>query len=470
MAECPTGSRREVNRYDCPLGRSDGRATPKKFQKMFRSGRWIFPFTVLWGCTEENAMAPTIDLIQVDPQTVEIILPFADFVEDVQVLGGFGSTSDLDRGIVARDFSGLNAKTLMRFGGYPDSISVADQTGTVRVDSDLTFMGGHVLLFFDTLSGSVDQLVDLELFTTQQSWHAPTATWGMAVDTAGDHTSWVQPGGGTAISVGSGTFDRGRSQGDTVAFVDFVKVEIDAATVASWADTSDASRGLLVTASTPGTQLNLVRASLRLDVVPSVNPDTTVEVSGGLADVSYIYDPAPELPVGWLRVGGAPSWRSIITLKLPRMIGGSPEICGGVGCQFDVTRADLNLAELILTTRVTESPFEPSDTTRMDIRTVLHPDRIPKSPLGDLLSLGGATLPPEIFAQQSGSPVTISLTGLMSNVLKSETVGDLPSSTIALVNSTEPGPLGFASFDGSGGAGAPALRLVLTLAGKVGLP
>ena len=230
MAECPTGSRREVNRYDCPLGRSDGRATPKKFQKMFRSGRWIFPFTVLWGCTEENAMAPTIDLIQVDPQTVEIILPFADFVEDVQVLGGFGSTSDLDRGIVARDFSGLNAKTLMRFGGYPDSISVADQTGTVRVDSDLTFMGGHVLLFFDTLSGSVDQLVDLELFTTQQSWHAPTATWGMAVDTAGDHTSWVQPGGGTAISVGSGTFDRGRSQGDTVAFVDFVKVEIDAAT------------------------------------------------------------------------------------------------------------------------------------------------------------------------------------------------------------------------------------------------
>ena len=226
----------------------------------------------------------------------------------------------------------------------------------------------------------------------------------------------------------------------------------------------------MITASTPGTRLNLIRASLRLDVIPSVNPDTTVEVSGGLAEVSYIYDPTPQLPTGWLRVGGTPSWRSIITLKLPRMIGGSPEVCGGGECQFDLTAAGLNLAELILTTRVTESPFEPSDTTRMDIRAVLHPEKIPKSPLGDLLAPDGATLPPEIFAQQSGSQVAISLTSLISDVLKSETVGDLPSSTIALLNSTEPGPLGFASFDGSEDAGAPVLRLVLTFAEKVSLP
>jgi hypothetical protein len=38
------------------------------------------------------------------------------------------------------------------------------------------------------------------------------------------------------------------------------------------------------------------------------------------------------------------------------------------------------------------------------------------------------------------------------------------------LNSTEPGPFGFASFEGLGAAGAPTLRLVLTLAGQVGLP
>ena len=435
--------------------------------------RWVLSVAVLWGCAEENATAPSIDLIQVRPQTLEVVLPFADFVQDVEVLGGFGSTADLDRGIVARDSGGLNAKTLLRFGAYPDSITVADESGVTVTDSDLTFLGGRVLVFFDTLQGTADQPVDLELFATRQPWHGLTVTWEVAVDTAGDRTSWVQPGGGAAISVGTETFYRGPGppgEADTEAFVNFVSVEIDSATVAAWADTSDASRGVLVTASSPGTRLTLVGASLRLDVMPSVNPDTTVEVSGGLADLSYIYDPVPQSPAGWLRVGGAPSWRSIIRLRVPRMIEGSPEICGGVGCQFDVTTADLNLAELILTSRVTEAPFEPSDTTLMDVRAVLNPERIPKSPLGDPLAVTGTTLPPQIFAEQAGSRVALSLTELVRDVFESGVVGDLPLSTIALLGAFEPGPLGFASFDGPGGASAPALRLVLTVGGKVGLP
>ena len=450
---------------------AEARQESSRKSKLLQSARWMLSVMVFGGCAEENTTAPSIDLIQVDPQTVEIILPFADFVQDVEVVGGFGSTSDVVGGIVARDMNGLNAKTLVRFGAYPDSVPVVDESGITTAYSNLILRGGRVLLFFDTLQGTVDQPVDVELFATRQPWHGATATWEVAVDTAGNQTAWVSPGGGAAVSVGTGTFDRGFAGGDSTAFVDLVTVPLDSATVASWADTTDASRGLLVTASTPGTRLTLVRASLRLDVSPSANPDTTVEADGRVAELmSYIYDPAPQLPVGWLRVGGTPSWRSIITFRVPRMIGGSPEICGAVGCQFDVTTADLNLAELVLTSRLTEAPFEPSDTTQMDIRPVLEPERMPKSPLGDLLGLQATTLPPAIFAERAGSQVGLTVTGLIRGILESEGDGDLPLSTIALLNSTEPGRFGFASFEGLGAAGAPTLRLVLTLAGQVGLP
>lgn len=438
--------------------------------KLLQSARWMLSVMVFWGCAEENTTAPSIDLIQVAPQTVEIILPFADFVQGVEIVGGFGSTSDVATGIVARDMNGLNAKTLVRFRAYPDSVAVVDESGVITMYSNLIFRGGRVMLFFDTLQGTVDQPVDVELFAIRQPWHPPTATWEIAVDTAGDQTAWVSPGGGAAVSVGTGTFDRGLAEGDSVAFVDLVTVPLDSATVASWADTTDASRGVLVAASTPGTRLTLVRASLRLDISPSANPDTTVEANFGLADLSYIYDPAPQLPADWLRVGGTPSWRSVITFRVPRMIGGSPAICGAVGCQFDVTTADLNLAEFVLTSRLTEAPFEPSDTTQMDIRPVLEPERMPKSPLGDPLGSQATTLPPAIFAERAGSQVALTVTGLIRGILESEGDGDLPLSTIALLNSTEPGRFGFASFEGLGATGAPTLRLVLTLAGQVGLP
>ena len=34
--------------------------------KLFRSGSWVLPFIMLWGCSEENATAPTNELIHVE--------------------------------------------------------------------------------------------------------------------------------------------------------------------------------------------------------------------------------------------------------------------------------------------------------------------------------------------------------------------------------------------------------------------
>ena len=93
-----------------------------------------------------------------------------------------------------------------------------------------------------------------------------------------------------------------------------------------------------------------------------------------------MFDPAPTAPLGWLRVGGTPAWRSVLTMSMPRTITGKPEVCGAVGCEVDLTEVDVNLAELVLTTRQTEPEFLPQDTTRVDIRTVLSPAAAPQIP------------------------------------------------------------------------------------------
>ena len=46
----------------------------------------------------------------------------------------------------------------------------------------------------------------------------------------------------------------------------------------------------------------------------------------------------------------------------------------------------------------------------------------------------------------------------------------MPVTSVALFHVPEPLTIGFASFEGAGGAGAPALRLLYTIANPVALP
>ena len=139
-----------------------------------------------WGCTEKISTAPDLGFLQVNARTVEALIPFADFVDDVQVFGGYGSAVDLGRGFVAQDFGGLNARTLVHVGDYPTIAS--------EVPGTLSFSTARVVLFFDTLRGTLDELVFLEVFGVQEQWHPPTVTWEVVVDTAGDRREWSQPG------------------------------------------------------------------------------------------------------------------------------------------------------------------------------------------------------------------------------------------------------------------------------------
>ncbi len=418
-----------------------------------------------WGCTEKISTAPDLGFLKIDPRTVETIIPFADFVDDVQVFGGYGSVVDLGRGFVAQDFGGLNARTLVHVGDYPTEVE--------QVPGTLSFARGRVVLFFDTLRGTLDDPVFLEVFGVHEQWHPPTVTWEVVVDTAGDRREWSQPGGGVLTLLGGAAFsiNAGQELDEEAALTDSVSIFVDSATVAALGDSTSGMTGLLVATAKPGTLLHLLDVRLRITTRASEALDTIFEVSPQLKDLSFMFDPAPTAPQGWLRVGGTPAWRSVLTMSMPRTVTGTPEVCGAVGCKVDLTEVDLNLAELVLTTRQTEPAFQPQDTTGMDVRVVLSPELLPKSPLGGVFLPFARRLAPELFSIQAGTQVSLAVTSLVSGILEIAAVTDtVPVTSIALFSIPEPNIIGFASFEGAGGAGAPALRLLYTIANPVGLP
>ena len=417
------------------------------------------------GCKDKNTTAPDLGFIQVNPRTVEVLIPYEDLVDEVQVFGGYGSAADLGYGVVALDFGGLNARTLVHLEDFPT---------TAEVPGSLSFKGGRVLLVFDTVAGSLLTPVNVELFDAREEWHAPTVTWEVAVDTAGDRRFWTQPGGGPSTLLGGATFDAysARSVDDGAALLDTVSIAVDSAAVAALGDPASGTTGLLLAAAEPAVFLNLLDMRLLLTTVPGTRPDTVLELTVEKDDLTFMVDPVPGMPGGWLRVGGAPSWRTVITMSMPRMVDGTAEVCGTAGCQVDLTEVNVNLAELVLTTRQTELAFQPQDTTRMDLRRVLNPELLPKSPLGgQLLPLFFERLAPDLFSVQAGTPVLVSVTDLVREILSVSAETETVSVTsIALFSINEPNMIGFASFEGAGGAGAPALRLLYTITNDVGLP
>ena len=424
------------------------------------------------GCTEKIATAPDLGFLQVNPRTVEVLIPYADFVDEVQVFGGYGSAADLPHGVVALDFGGLNARTLVHLEDFPTTADVPGTDGVLRTDPDLTFVGGRVLLVFDTVDATSLFPTDIELFDVREDWHPPTVTWEVAVDTAGDRRSWTQPGGGPSTLLGGATFDAFiASPNEDAALVDTVSILIDSAAVAALEDPASGATGLLLAGAEPAMFLKVLDMQLFLKTVPGTRPDIVLELPVGMVDLSFMVDPVPEAPLGWLRVGGTPSWRSVITMTIPRTVEGTADLCGTAGCQVDLTEVELNLAELVLTTRQTESAFQPQEITGMDIRRVLNAELLPKSPLGETLIPFVRALPPELFSAQAGTPVLLSVTELVRESLSVAAETDtVPVTPIVLFSSVEPIMVGFASFEGGGGAGAPALRLVYTIANDVGLP
>lgn len=414
-------------------------------------------------CQQDLPTAEDPDLIPVNVNTVEVRLPFSDFASALRVFGGYGRASELGTGFVANDYEGeLDASTLLRFGRYPRSAQVLDTTGTTRADSALTFLSGRLVLRMDTLASVATGPVEVTAHALTEPWDGATATWTAAIDSVDRTFPWTEPGGGVVEPVGSAVWDP--AAGDSVAIM------VDSARVAQWGDSTDLGRGVRITTPDLGVRLQVSSAALWIETRPSVNPDTLIQVLAGRDDLTFIYDPVPTPPADAAWVGGAPAWRSILDVTLPQQLTGPPVLCARVTCPVALTEEVVSFAALRLTTRPPPAGFTPSDTLSMDLRMVLAPELLPKSPLGPTaVGLAGEVLDPDLFGSEVGSVVEIPLTGLVRDMIRGETLaGDPVSNSIALLSLFEPLSLQFFAFDGVGSLAQPELRMILTFSNGIG--
>lgn len=399
-----------------------------------------------------------------EPLTVEVDLAWSDFGSNFQVLGGYGSAASLGLPIVAHTFAGtLESRLLVRFGAYPTSAQVVDGTGATVVDTDVTPVGGRLVVTFDTVASTNTGPVELQLGALQEEWEPFSTTWAFALDTVADQRSWTEAGAGPTVPMSTTIWDP--VGGDSVSF------QLDSADVALWTDITDQSRGGRIETTTDGVRLQLTRARLRITLRPSIDPDTLVEdTTAALIEKTFIYDPPPAAPLG-IRVGGTPAWRTVMDVALPQLTG-PPELCAAVGCPYTPGAGDISYAALALTSQATELAFQPTDTVSLDVRPVLSPPTLPKSPLGVSQTGGlGAPVEPEAFGPLAGSSVEVPITAFMRTLLGGpDADGRTPPSTLAVMSTAEPASLSFASFFGPADPEAPVLRLILTVGAQQVLP
>ena len=108
----------------------------------------------------------------------------------------------------------------------------------------------------------------------------------------------VNPEPAPVADLGTATWDP--ATGDSVLFT------VDSATVNAWADTTDLSRGARIELFDVGPRLQMNGAILRLDVRPSLDPDTLVQLVVSTLDITFVYDPFPQPPPDGVRIGGRP--------------------------------------------------------------------------------------------------------------------------------------------------------------------
>jgi hypothetical protein len=413
-------------------------------------------------CQEDSPTSLDDTQLPDEPLTIEVVLPWSEFGSSLQVFGGYASPSEIGAPVVTRaHLGGLEARALLRFDGFPPSVQVNNDDGALVTDTDITYISAFLTIGFDTLLSVAPGPVSIALDGLQEAWHPPTATWTLAVDTIGEQRAWTEAGAGPVDSIATGRWD------PTVS--DSVNFSMDSASIATWADPLEWSRGARVRTTTDGTLLVFSRARLLVSIRPSVT-DSIVEDTVNLVANTLVFDPPPATPTG-LRVGGAPAWRSLMELS-PPVLNGPPELCAAVGCPYTPEAGQISFAALELTSQASEAAYQPFDTLTLDVRSVLSPEFLPKSPLGASETAGlGESVPPEVFGAAAGSVVEVPITTFMRTLVAGpDASGNEPPGTLALIAAAEGSTLGFASFDAPGDPGEPALRLILTVSPPQGLP
>ena len=426
-------------------------------------------FLAASGCTDAVPTSDDGNLIPVDAVTVEVHLPFASFARDLRSFSGFGSPADVPVTVLAHQWEGeLESRALVRVDSLPDWIAVrlpGSSSTALHADSMYQPVSGKVILRLDTL-GLGGESFELEAGAVLTPWDSETANWEVASDTLGavSPSPWPEPGGGPVRSLVSATWSP--VDGDSLV------LDIDSLTVTEWAEADQSDRGLRVRGLTEGTRLRVMGVDLRVLARSSINPDTLVEVTAELDRGTVIYSPSPETSSDVLQIGGAPADRTTFRMELPPSVDAGVEVCSKVHCPLELRADRILFAGLVLHTHTTLSPgFAPASSIAVEVRPVLSPERLPRSPLSAPVNPGADGLAPDFFSSETKTLYEIPMTGYLRTLLQPDLAGGVaPSPTLALLARPEPPGLEVISFYGVGTELEPYLRLILTVSDGVPLP
>jgi hypothetical protein len=173
-----------------------------------------------------------------------------------------------------------------------------------------------------------------------------------------------------------------------------------------------------------------------------------------------------------MQIGGAPARREVFRIELPDAIDVSGEVCQRIECPVRLEPDRLMYAGLGLSTHASVSPgLAPVDTLVVEVRPVLSPSRLPRSPLGSRVHAQLDSLPPAFFSSEADTRVEIGLTDYVQNLLQPDSllIGER-TPTIAIVSSPEPRDISLVSFYAPGTELEPTLRLIVTVSDPVPLP
>ena len=421
--------------------------------------RWLpvwFGLVVLSACTDEAPTEVGDDLLPSgEVRTFEVILDAAAFLSYDTTFTGYTATRNAAFTIVANKFEGvLDAHSLFRFGQPPGVINVRNSAGAATVDSTPSYFAGRLVLRFDTLRSDANPPVRFRAFQTAETWNQ-SATWTLRVDTGNVELPWATPGGTRGASI------------DTVTWVagDSAVLRVDSVTLAQWMDTANAGRGALITAETPGARVRLNGAVLRVSARSDIQRDTVFNFDVAPIITNFVFNPQPP-PATQLRVGGVPSWRTMLGIR-PELLNLTFPCPGVSNCQIRLTDAHVNRAELLLQPVPAPLGFLPEDTIFVQARTLLVSPGVPleRSPVGvDVCAQVAACLrkgmtAPSFFRQPPvPEPVALDVTNYMVALLDENVAAiNRPPFALTLLIPNEPTTFGFTTF-----AQGPRLRLVLT--------
>ena len=376
------------------------------------------------------------------PVTFQADLAPADFFEEIGRFTGYTSRRDAPYLLVANQFEGaLQAHTLARFTGFPAAITYTD-AGTSKTDSTFAWVGGRVVAPLDTTALAATGPVTYQLWTLTQPWNARSATWELAVDSAGERTPWSTPGGARGRLLA----EVSRAPGDTL-LRDSIVWALDSLAVRDIV--RDSANGVLVTAIGTQSRTQLGRLVLRANARPAGKPDTALTQNITTGPQAFIFTPAvPD--AGW-QVGGIEGARALFRLRLPATV---PVCAPGGGACRDVAFGSvaLNEAALVFDPVPVEGGFRPVAPLSLVLRLIAEPTLGRLAPLGG--SVTAALVPGTRFVAPADSAVAIPLTSYVRHLLSDSTAID----AFALLAEPEAANFGLARF-----AGAPRLRLIYTL-------